>query len=194
MAYDCGEEIACWLSDVLGKTARLLFKPYESLRSKSAQKTTGVKPPALALTNEAQYLLLSESSVEYLHAAMVKRSSDGASVDVNSLIRRFRCNFVVAGSEPFAEEFWSEIAVLNSTESEDIHFQCSGLCNRCSMICVNSITGEKEMEPLRTLGTLPLPNDVDSLRRTTFGIYLRSTNSSSSISVGNIFLPKIVTK
>jgi len=189
VTQDCGEEASRWLSSVLGKNVRLVYKPQDSNRGKKARgDIDSSNTPALALTNEAQYLLLSTSSVEYLHEAMKKRIDSEAVIDVESVISRFRCNFLIAGAEPFTEETWSNLSM--HCKSENIGFQCTAMCNRCSMICVDSRTGEKDVEPLRTLGTLPLLNHQGQ-RRNSFGIYLKSDCIDSSVSVGDVIVSTV---
>ena len=138
--------------------------------------------------------MLSLSSVERLQRAVAAANSvenGDATLEVDDIISRFRCNFLVEGCEPFAEESWSEIIVKPTSVIKKVHFQSSGLCNRCSMICVDSKTGKRNVEPLRTLGTLPissaLNSNVQSDRRNTFGVYLCSKfHSAASISAGSV--------
>ena len=120
---------------------------------------------------------------------MVK--SHQTTIDTKSVTSRFRCNFLTGGTEPFEEETWSEIAFHSEKSSKKVYFQCTGLCNRCSMICIDSQTGEKDIEPLRTLGSLPLPNDTEGRRRTTFGIYLKSSCINSLVSVGDVLIAQV---
>ena len=190
MGVDCGEEIANWLSNVIGKTVRLVFKHPDSQRVKT-KKDTSSSPQSstLALTNAAQYLLLSLESVKYLHKAITERNKENTyTEDVDSIVERFRGNLLVSGSVPFAEESWAEVTVRKSaTDANGIRFHCTGLCNRCSMICVNNRTGTKTLEPLRTLGMLPPPqNSANAGRRTTFGVYLRCVFHGASIAVGDV--------
>lgn len=57
------------------------------------------------------------------------------------------------------------------------NLQCTGPCTRCQMICIDQTTGEKTIEPLRTLSVL-----TESKIR--FGVYLAHISSTdTSLSV-----------
>lgn len=66
--------------------------------------------PLLSLANEAQYLMLSQSSLEQLLSSV---SPEKAGLDIDDLALRFRANFVVGSKEmePYGEERWKEIKI-----------------------------------------------------------------------------------
>lgn len=109
---DCGAAAAKWLTGVLGKKCQLVRQnPQHNRRSRGSQ-SQGI--PSLSLANEAQYLMLSESSLEQLLVAI---SPDSAGLDIYDLALRFRANFVVSDGEmePYGEEKWKEIGIGNHT-------------------------------------------------------------------------------
>jgi uncharacterized protein YcbX len=63
-------------------------------------------------------------------------------------MNRFRPNFVVAGSEPFAEDTWKKIRIGETV------FHVVKPCERCAITTVDQTKGEKAgPEPLKTLNT-----------------------------------------
>ncbi|MCU7848588.1 MAG: MOSC domain-containing protein [Candidatus Thiodiazotropha sp. (ex Lucinoma kastoroae)] len=58
---------------------------------------------------------------------------------------RFRPNLVVSGCNPFAEDEWSLIRI------GDIVLRVVKPCSRCTITCVDPLTGERGVEPLKTL-------------------------------------------
>jgi len=142
--------------------------------------TNGKVHHALALANEAQFLMISRSSAEHLRRAMV-----GDRLAIDDVIGRFRCNFVVSGTEVFVEESWKRLTATLET-GECVEFACAGLCNRCSMVCIDHKNGTKTCEPLRTLGTLPPSKHAPSpsTRRKNFGVYLCSAGYTLRLEVG----------
>ncbi|CAK8675776.1 unnamed protein product [Clavelina lepadiformis] len=200
--FNCGDEAKLWLSEVLQRPVSLVFKRPEiqrfSKKRSTSTSSSEEQPPTLALTNEAQYLMVSQSTAEYLQQIMVELQvspdcllagegpSHSGEMTVDTIISRFRSNFVIGGAEPFTEESWSEATINRNTNEPNnggrvkLHF--TGLCNRCSMVCIDANTGKPTVEPLRTLGTLPPPKrlleltnrDSKSLRRSHFGVYFHT--------------------
>lgn len=195
VGLDCGVAVANWLSEVIGEAASLVRKLPSSTRSFKRKLSANGEIPndhRLALTNEAQFLLLSRSSLRHVLSAMVRNDvaeSCDKNVDVDTIAARFRSNFIVSGSEAFDEESWKAVSFTGVGRSEK--FLCVGLCNRCSMVCIDHSTGQRGIEPLRTLGTLPPSKyvrsevqKIPSKRRNHFGVYLHSTSHNFTIKVG----------
>uniref|UniRef100_H2YX43 MOSC domain-containing protein n=1 Tax=Ciona savignyi TaxID=51511 RepID=H2YX43_CIOSA len=149
--YDCGEKVSKWLSEFLGYKCYLIRKNNETRFAKKRKEIENCSNQTLALTNGAQYLMLTSSSVKFLQEKINSQlSEDGSKLGFDEIVDRFRCNFLVSGCKAFEEESWSKIFIRN--QANVVKFMCSGLSNRCSMICVDK-TGQKGLEPLRTLGT-----------------------------------------
>lgn len=184
-ACDCGKEVAHWLSNVLGKSVSLVYKNPDQVRISRSQDPDNLsRKSAIGFANMAQYLLISENSVQYLKNAIDK----SCEIDLDELICRFRCNLLISGAKSFSEEHFSEVLLTpKSGEKDTVRFQSTGLCNRCTMICVDSSTGERSVEPLRTLGTLPPSpaNRSESGRRNRFGVYLSSNCDSAYLCAGS---------
>lgn len=131
---DMGDDAACWLSDYLGKTSRLIAIADKSIRQGKYKGTPK------SFSDAAPLLLTSDASLNDLNRRL----------SVPVLDRNFRPNIVVAGEmEPFAEDFWDEIKI------GDISMQVAWGCSRCILTTVDPLTGTKsdDMEPVKTLKT-----------------------------------------
>ena len=75
---DCGDEVASWLHRVLNKPYRLVHKSPGRVREAKKQPATGgaTGKARLSLSNEAQYLLVTWSAVEYVHRLMGAASNE----------------------------------------------------------------------------------------------------------------------
>jgi uncharacterized protein len=79
--------------------------------------------------------------------------SEGSLADLNGRLpepltmARFRPNLVVSGCPPYAEDEWSLIRI------GDIVLRVVKPCSRCSITCVDPLTGERGVEPLKTLSS-----------------------------------------
>jgi uncharacterized protein YcbX len=62
-------------------------------------------------------------------------------------MNRFRPSLVIAGVEPFAEDGLGAFAI------GDMRFTAVKLCDRCVVTATDQATGERGVEPLRTLAT-----------------------------------------
>lgn len=115
---DCGDTAAIWLTNVLNKNCRLV-KQNQSIQrnSKRSISESIERGSPLSLANEAQYLLVSQSSVDHLCAAIQARGGP----ELNDLCTRFRPNLVVGANlaagngdchlEPYTEEKWENVTI-----------------------------------------------------------------------------------
>ncbi|XP_067425987.1 molybdenum cofactor sulfurase [Emydura macquarii macquarii] len=177
--YDCGERIANWFSELLGRQCRLIrqssdFKRNANQKHEKGQATTG----SLSLVNEAQYLLINTASILKLKEQITERLEEP--LQTEELIQRFRSNIVISATESFEEEKWVEISI------GALHFQVVGSCNRCQIICIDPQTGQRNKEFLQTLSST-------RGRKMNFGIYLMNQALCSSLpnilSVGSQVFP-----
>ncbi len=173
---DCGDEAADWLSTVLNRRCRLLRQNPQAQRlSQKPIDPHNERATPLSLANEAQYLLISETSVEYLCSAVHERGRYD-NLEVAGCITRFRPNLVVSPSvasgngclEPYAEEEWERVNIGGAgfnvctlcvtpshTRPPHTHthtlVQAIGGCRRCQLVCVDPTDGGRSPEPLKTL-------------------------------------------
>ncbi|XP_063226583.1 molybdenum cofactor sulfurase 3 [Bacillus rossius redtenbacheri] len=168
-AADCGEEVACWLSQALLRDGVRLIRQLDG-PSRVASRGGGDQKPSLSLSNQAQFLLLNQRTIDWLG----EKIEDDSDCTKESLLHRFRCNLVVYGGMPFEEHDWEKVRI------GDAILKSAGLCTRCQMICIDQSTGEKTVEPLRTLAAC-----LQGKMR--FGVYFTqqcSENPSYNIQVG----------
>ncbi|XP_064594606.1 molybdenum cofactor sulfurase-like [Liolophura sinensis] len=180
---DCGDEVSDWLAKALGRPGcRLIQQACDDERQsklKDADKTTKQTSAPMALTNQSQFLLINRASVARLQEKLQENQEkfhDEPVMDTENLIDRFRGNLVIKGKEAFEEESWNLIRI------GEISFVSQGRCSRCQMVSMDQRTGEKNNEPLRTLGSWrggKIP----------FGVYLRwetEKSGSSTLCVGDV--------
>ncbi|XP_058791416.1 molybdenum cofactor sulfurase 3 [Phymastichus coffea] len=145
---DCGIEVSEWLSLALGRPNLRLVRQCEAVLQK-------VDKPELSFASQSQYLLINNSSIQWLS----DKIEEDLECDKNTLLHRFRGNFIVDGCIAFEETKWSEVKIGNC------HFKVEGVCTRCQMVCIDQLTGKKTIEPLRTLAE-------EFHGKLKFGIYL----------------------
>ncbi len=134
-AVDQGGTAAQFFSDWLGESVRLV-KMADSFERRVNSRSA--KTPALTGFSDGYPLLLvSEASLDDLNARL----------DTPLPINRFRPNLVVTGCDRYAEDGWQQVQ-LNT-----ITFDVAKLCERCTVTTIDQATGERSVEPLRTLAT-----------------------------------------
>ncbi|XP_015212667.2 molybdenum cofactor sulfurase isoform X1 [Lepisosteus oculatus] len=182
---DCGDEVAGWISEFLGKTCRLIRQRADFSRNVKKGHLQGESRTSLSLVNEAQYLMINRASIQLLQDHITSRSDSSTCLQFNTeqLIERFRANLVVSGKEPFEEDNWTKVTVGQTP------FQVVGQCNRCQMIGIDQKTGDRSRELL-----LSLPGCHSG--KASFGIYLIHQPSDASqhthiLSVGSPAIPVV---
>ena len=127
-----------WLCDALGMECRLVYMP-DSTHRPSNPRYAGAGP-LVSFADGYAYLAIGEASLADLNARLLAKGH--AALPMN----RFRPNFVIAGSAPYAEDEWGEVrigsAVLRGVKP----------CGRCQVTTTDQATGEvRGPEPLATL-------------------------------------------
>lgn len=142
---DCGDRVAEWVSDVLCTPGLRLIR--QNQNDKRSTKTKN-ENQAISLSNQAQFLLINTTSVDWL----TKKVNDWSEFDdcnekiLQNMIDRFRGNLIIESTVPLEELDWQAICF-----GDGIRLQANGPCTRCQMICIDQSTGEKTTEPLRTI-------------------------------------------
>ena len=134
-AYTVCNEADAWLSAQLDKSVRIVEMTGSTVR-KMNENIAG-QDVTVSFADDFPYLLISEASLQALNDKLEQP------VEMN----RFRPNFVVSGTEPFAEDAWKYIQIGT------IGFHVASPCERCVLTTVDPATGTKGREPLRTLAT-----------------------------------------
>jgi uncharacterized protein YcbX len=134
-AVDQGTEIAEILTRFLGRPARLVYLSENTPRRLGSSYPS---PPGIhvGFADSAPLHLLSDASFRDL-SDRVERSIR---------IDRFRANIIVSGTDPFSEDSWRRVRIGG------VELLVVKDCIRCQVINVDQQTGEKEIDPLETLG------------------------------------------
>ena len=134
---DCGEEVAQWLSDFLGRAVRLVFLPEnDAIQVDLNYARYG---ELTAFTDGFPFMLIGQASLDDL-CARIGRPLD---------MLRFRPSLVVAGCEPYAEDSWKRIRIGS------LELRVVKPCTRCAIPNLDPETAQRspDLEPLATLLT-----------------------------------------
>jgi uncharacterized protein len=132
-AVTVSDEADAWLSRQLDMKLRLVMMPDATQRKadpRYAQNNENV-----SFADAFPYLIISQASLDDLNSRLREPVT----------MRRFRPNFVITSTEPFAEDQWKHISIGN------LHFEVVKPCARCVLTTIDPITSEKGPEPLKTL-------------------------------------------
>ncbi|GAB3717458.1 MOSC domain-containing protein [Nocardiopsis oceani] len=136
VGVDQGDEVAGWLSEVLGASSRLVRVPEDHRR-----ETSGLTPGTAGFADGHAAVVGSLSSLDLLNERIL--ATGGEAVPM----ARFRPNIVVSGwPEPHTEDRIRRVR-LGTAE-----LGYAKVCVRCAVTTVDQETGEKRgPEPLRSL-------------------------------------------
>jgi uncharacterized protein len=134
-AVTVSDEADEWLSKQLGLNLRLVMMPETTKRK--ADPRYAQHDESVSFADGFPYLVISQASLDDLNSRLEEPIT----------MRRFRPNFVVTGTEPFAEDQWKEITIGN------LRFEIVKPCARCILTTINPETAEKGPEPLKTLAS-----------------------------------------
>jgi molybdenum cofactor sulfurtransferase len=102
-------------------------------------------PQPILLSNESPILVITRSSLNHLNSLIALKGGKPAHHSV------FRSNIVIGSSSlttaAYSEDKWTR---LNISEARHT-FKMLGSCRRCSMVCVDQDTAERNEEPFVTL-------------------------------------------
>jgi uncharacterized protein len=179
-AEDCGDEPAAWLSQVLGIKCRLARIGVEFSRPIPPHKLPGMpgnpisgarNSHFMSFADAFPFLLLGEASLDDLNRRL-------DSIGERALpMNRFRPNLVIAGSAPYAEDEWKRIRIGK------LVFSVGGPCARCVVTTTDQVTGDRGVEPLRTLSNYR--RDPAQPAKVNFGQNLIHEIKSGTLSIGD---------
>lgn len=132
-SIDCGDEAADWASEFLGMACRVL----RAVRPEGAPVLSPDGRVQAGFSDASPALVASLASLDDLNGRL----------EAPLPMDRFRPNVVVDGFGPFAEDAWGERTVGS------VPTRGGRPCPRCATTLVDQATGEKGVEPLRTLAT-----------------------------------------
>ena len=132
-AVDEGPAVAQWLSEHLGRRARLVRLAGDDVRPLNGP---AAEPgDRVSFADAYPFLLVSQASLDELN----RRLALPVPMD------RFRPNIVVAGCGAHAEDRWRHVRIGG------IDFRVAKPCARCAVVATDQQTARRGPEPLRTL-------------------------------------------
>jgi len=137
-ADDCGDGAAAWFGALLGTGCRLVrFKPAQA--RPTSEKWTGGAPSAARFADAYPLLLIGEGALDEINARMAAAGRAALPMD------RFRPNLVLAGTDPFEEDY------TESFTAGDLVIKPVKPCARCPIPAVDQATGIPGPDPLEIL-------------------------------------------
>ncbi len=133
---DQGNEVAEWLSQVLGQPCRLVRMALGYRRHVDPKYATHPSD-AVSFADGYASLITNEASLLDLNTRL----------EIPIGMDRFRPNIVVSGAEAWAEDNWRELQVGH------VAMTAVKPCARCTVTTTDQLTGERIHEPLATLST-----------------------------------------
>jgi uncharacterized protein len=134
-AFDAGEQAAAWLTEHMGKPARLVRFDRRHQRLADSKWTGDIVAPT-QFSDAYPWLLISQGSLEELNRRL----------DSPLPMNRFRPNIVVDGLPPFGEDSVDEFI------AGEVRLKAVKPCDRCIVTTTDQLTGERMGEqPLKAL-------------------------------------------
>jgi hypothetical protein len=161
-AIAVSQEADRWFSAAIGLPCRLVYMPEETIRL--VDDRYAIADDFVSFADGYPFLVIGQASLDDLNARL----------ETPVPMNRFRPNFVVSGSVPFAEDSWGHFRIGES------YFHGVKPCARCVMTTVDQQTAKKGAEPLRTLATYRAANN-----KIYFGQNLLYGNRGAKVTVGD---------
>ena len=154
-----------WFGNVLGTECKLVLMPETSRRIVSPFYAVKKYQDVVSFADGYPFLLIGENSLNDLNARLEQPLP----------MNRFRPNFVVAGTEPFAEDNWKKIRIGRTV------FHLVKPCARCVITTINQETGIfGGKEPLKTLASYRLKR-----QKILFGQNLIAESFGDAMNIGD---------
>lgn len=134
-AITAPDHINQWISKIAQEDCRLVFMSEDA--SRPVKRIKARNNEHVSFADGYPYLIISEASLKDLNDRM----------EVSLPMHRFRPNIVVTGVDAYAEDTWQDFQIGN------ISFYAAGRCKRCVFTTIDQATGQKGVEPLKTLAT-----------------------------------------
>lgn len=135
LAIEHNKNINDWFSEALNFKCKLVYMP-DSTNRKTSTKYFN-KSKNVSFADGYPYLIIGQESLNYLNSKLSKEIS----------IKNFRPNIVFSGGKPHDEDKWRSIKV------GEHKFEVVKPCARCVITTIDSQSGNKRKEPLKTLNT-----------------------------------------
>ncbi|MEU6513798.1 MOSC N-terminal beta barrel domain-containing protein [Streptomyces sp. NPDC046978] len=131
-----------WFSTYVGEDVSLVHLDDPAVRRPIDDPPFGRPGESVSLADGYPLLLTTISSLDALNS-LIAQGDHAAEGPLP--MNRFRPNVVVAGTQPWAEDDWTRIAV------GEVVFRVAKVCGRCIVTTTDQATAERGREPLRTL-------------------------------------------
>lgn len=136
------EAAHAWCSDYLGAEVRLVHMDDPATR-RPVDPDFAHPGETVSFADGFPLLVTTLASLDALNSLIAQ----GDQAHEGPLpMNRFRPNAVVRGTEAWAEDDWSRIAI------GEVTFRVAKMCGRCVVTTTDQVTAERGKEPLRTLG------------------------------------------
>jgi hypothetical protein len=172
------DEINQWFSEALGLPCRLAAMTEKSSRKVNPFYAVRRFQDEVSFADGYPFMLIGAASLADLNEKIAANRDVRASgtLSVPRLkMNRFRPNFVVEGSEAFAEDTWKKIRIGEAV------FHVVKPCDRCVITTINQETLEKGKEPLATLSQYRKKNG-----KVLFGQNLIADAAGGTVRVGDL--------
>ncbi|KAB1148228.1 MOSC domain-containing protein [Streptomyces luteolifulvus] len=131
-----------WCSAYLGAAVRLVHMDDPATR-RPVDPDCALPGETVSFADGFPLLLTTVASLDSLNS-LIAQGDHAAEGPLP--MNRFRPNLVVSGTDAWAEDDWSRIAV------GEVTFRVAKMCGRCVVTTTDQATAERGKEPLRTLG------------------------------------------
>jgi uncharacterized protein YcbX len=139
-ATSAGDVAAHWVSQVIGRPARLFYLDDPTRRP--VEPEFGGPDDRVSFADGFPLLLTNEASLGAVNDWLAEDGDDPIAMT------RFRPNVVVSGATAWAEDDW----IGGRISIGDVTFRAPKPCDRCVLTTIDPETGEKGRQPLRVLG------------------------------------------
>lgn len=137
-----GEAVHAWCSAFLGADVRLVYLDDPATR-RPVDPRYALPGETVSFADGFPLLLAATASLDALNSLI----AGGEHADEGPLpMNRFRPNVVVSGTDAWAEDGWSRVAV------GEVDFRVAKPCGRCVVTTTDQGTAERGREPLHSLG------------------------------------------
>ena len=141
MAHEVHPDYSAWFTQMLGTPCRLVAFPEANPRQVETPYTSVGEHVSLA--DAFPLMMIGEASLDDLNTRLSEPMT----------MNRFRPNLIFTGGKPYEEDTWNDFTIGGKP------FRGAKRCARCVLTTINPATGEKGVEPLRTLATYRRENN-----------------------------------
>ncbi|MFC2123901.1 MOSC domain-containing protein [Bacteroidota bacterium] len=124
-----------WFSELLDRETHLVYMPEETNRMVNPKYA--INDEKISFANNYPLMMIGQAALDDLNSKL----------EVPAKMERFRPNLVFSGGSPFEEDTFLDFDI------GECNFRAVKPCPRCVVINVEPGTGQKGLDPLKTLAT-----------------------------------------